>query len=325
MKIDTEFFNEKELQIIKLVNNGKSFPEIAKIMQEKVEAIKYSFSRGIKPKVFDFNEVQSASKKSIVVLKKEFKENAYLVGRTLGSIKGKSFVNPKMIVVDTMFKTSDNTDFTPLKIQECMIRSENGKELPTPLLVVAKSLKIKEKELSEIIDILFEDKVFVQDNFIISTSKRLASLIPNYFYFNDDGEKSIEDVFKQIKKDKHFKAVSKRKPFETLDALLYYIRMQNKYFGVMPFLRYEKGYELRKYFYEQIVPKSLDIDKITFDAIDFMKHTDEELLCIDEFLKETKQIELDNDIVRTILIDSGSFIGVRGQIFCLKQQTEEKK
>ena len=325
MKIDNEIFNEKELQVIDLINKGKTFPEIGKIMQENAYNIKYLFSAKIAPRVFKFDAVRAASKKSIVVLKKEFKENACLVGRTLGTLKNRSFVFSKLIVVDTMFKTTDNTDYKPLKIQEHMVKNENDREMPTPLSVISEGLNIKENELSKIINILFDDKVFMQDGFVISTNKRLANLIPNYFYFNDDGKKSIKDVFEQLKKDKRFKVVTKRTPLKTLDSLMYYIRMQNKYFGVMPFLRYEKGYELRKYFYKQIVPQSLDVNKIIFDAKDFMQNTKEDLLCIDEFLEKTNQIELDNDIVRTILIDSGFFAGVVRQTFCLKKQAGEKK
>jgi len=326
MKININYFSEEELQLIAMINTGKTFPEIAKTTGLNVDNLKYLFNSTISPKIFDFNEVQVASKKSIVDLKKEFKKNAYVVGRVLGSKKGKTFVHSKLVVVDTMFKTADNTDFKPLKIQESMNKREDGGEIPTKLSVVANLLNIKEDELVSIINIMFKDKVFIQNDFIISTNKRLSSFIPSYFSLNDDGETSLKEVFERIKKDKYFQVLLKRKPFESFNALLYYIRMQHRYFNLMPFLRYETGYELKKYFYKQIVPKSLDVNKIVNDAREFMENTtDEDLLCIDKFLKETKQIELDNDIVRTILMDSGYFSGVIGKIFCLKLQTEETK
>lgn len=310
-------FNEKEKKIIELINQGKTFIELEEILGDSRQLIEYTLRNGIKKKLLADKNIQKFQSKIIVDLKKEFKKDAFLIGRVLGSDKDKTFVAKKMLVVDKKFKTSDNTDFKPLLIHEVMKKNERGAELPTLLKDIAVVLKISVNELKSITHHLFEDKIFVHNNFVLNTKLTSSTIIPNYVVAdNEDNKRSIEELYSNMFKNKSLALFLKSRKVLKIEELFKFVSLQYKTFSTNPFLRYKNGWENKSFFYSNIVPDSFDIQKMITHCVGVAhellnKHS------INGFSIKTLlldyEVTIDDEIAVAIILDSDFFLSGRGE------------
>jgi hypothetical protein len=223
-------------------------------------------------------------------------------------LKNDTFVPKKMIVVDTKFKTADNTNFKPMLIQEVMKRDENGVELPTLIKDVASGIGTSVAELKQVIAHLFKDKVYTHNDYIIATKQVLFVLIPN-FASASNGE-GAEQLFDNMKRNRAVGSLLKAKKLSEVEDLFGFISLHYKSFPSNPFLRYKSGWENRDFFYEHIVSADVKVDEVSKHCIKVAKRYSKKYL-INGFsinaLMAGSKMELDSDIAISIILDSGLF------------------